>query len=91
MRGETLSHSGNQNTDPILYASALTNLMNERNPIQTVVGDIQRMVNVIANLGKTRKMAAMRIEQLETQLARIEQQIAEVNPQLDGRRLNKLR
>jgi uncharacterized coiled-coil protein SlyX len=46
---------------------------------------------VIANLGKTRKMAAMRIEQLETQLARIEQQIAEVNPQLDGRRLNKLR
>ncbi|HEY9746940.1 MAG TPA: hypothetical protein V6C99_12065 [Oculatellaceae cyanobacterium] len=86
-----MSHSGNQNTDPILYASALTNLMNERNPIQTVVGDIQRMVNVIANLGKTRKMAAMRIEQLETQLARIEQQIAEVNPQLDGRRLNKLR
>lgn len=86
-----MSHSGNQNTDPILYASVLTNLMNERNPIQTVVGDIQRMVNVIANLGKTRKMAAMRIEQLETQLARIEQQIAEVNPQLDGRRLNKLR
>jgi uncharacterized protein involved in exopolysaccharide biosynthesis len=79
------------NADAILYASALDNLIAERNPIQAIVGDIQHMVKVLTNLGQTRKIAAARIEQLEKQVESIEQQIASVNPQVYGQRFNKLR
>lgn len=81
----------NSNADALLYASAMNNLMAERNPIQTIVGDLQHMVKVLTNLGQTKKMAAARIEQLEKQVASIEQQIASVNPQVYGQRFNKLR
>jgi len=85
------SFNANPNSDALLYASALNNLMTERNPIQTIVGDLQHMVKVLTSLGKTRKIASQRIEQLEKQLATVEQQIASVNPQIYGQRLNKLR
>lgn len=91
MDQENKTLNAHPNTDAILYASAVNNLMIERNPFQAIVGDLQHMVKVLANLGKTRKIAAQRIEQLERQLATVEQQIASVNPQAGGQRLNKLR
>ena len=91
MNQEEKPFKGNRNPDALLYASAMSNLMNERNPFQAIVGDLQHMVKVLTNLGKTRKMAALRIQQLEKQLASIEGQMASVNPQTGGQRLNKLR
>lgn len=82
---------GNEKSDAMLYASALNNLMTERNPFQVIVGDLQHMVQVLAGLGKTRKIAMQRIQQLEKQVASVEQQIADGSSQPYGHRLNKLR
>lgn len=86
-----MNQQNQPNADPLMYASALNNLMIERNPIQTIVGDLHHMFKVITNLGKTRKMAQMRIEQLEQQLTTVQQQMATVHPQIGGQRFNKLR
>lgn len=81
----------NQETDPYMYAAALNSFMVERNPIQVLVGDVARMIGVVANLGKTRKVAQQRIDQLQAQVQKVEQDIAHVNPKTVGNRLDKLR
>ena len=77
--------------DPFMVASILNAFMTDRNPIQVMVGDIGHMINVVANLGKTRKLAQMRIDQLQQQVDKVEHNIATINPQTVGTRLNKLR
>jgi hypothetical protein len=77
--------------DPFIYANMMNGFMMDRNPLQTIWGDFSRMVLVMANLGKTRKLAQLRLEHLQQQLAKVEEDIASVNPQHMGTRLNKLR
>ncbi len=84
-------NADNPQTDPFMVASALNSLLGEKNPVQVVVGDLVRMVQVVANLGKTRKLAQQRIEQLQAQVEKVEGNIAHVNPQSMGTRLDKLR
>lgn len=81
----------NQETDPYMYAAALNSFMVERNPIQILVGDVARMIGVVMNLGKTRKMAQQRIDQLQAQVHKVERDITHVNPKTVGNRLDKLR
>ncbi len=79
-----------QNTaDAYTYANMLSRM--NRNPIEVIVGDLSRMVNVIANLGKNRKLAQARIEQLQDRVNRVEAYIEMVNPKTTGNRLDKLR
>lgn len=78
-------------TDPYMYAAALNSFMVERNPIQVLVGDVAHMLNVVMNLGKTRKMAQQRIDQIQAQVRKVEHDIAYVNPKMVGNRLDKLR
>ena len=78
-------------TDPYLYAASLNSFMVERNPIQILVGDVTHMIKVVANLGKTRKLAQQRIDQLQAQVEKVERNIAHVNPQSIGTRLDKMR
>ena len=84
-RSNAYSHSN----DAFTYASMLNR--QERNPIQLIVGDISRMWNVLGNLHKNRKIAQARINQLEDRVAKVEAEIASVNPSVDGMRLNKFR
>lgn len=81
----------NQETDPYIYANILNGLMQERNPLQSIWGDIHRMTQFMINLGKTRKMAQQRLEILNQQIAKVEQDMSSVNPPTAGTRLNKLR
>lgn len=81
----------NQPTDPYLYAAAMNSFIVERNPIQVLVGDVARMIKVVANLGKTRKLAQQRIDQLQSQVEKVERNIEHVNPKSLGTRLDKLR
>jgi hypothetical protein len=82
----TPHHPPEPETDPFIYASMLN-----RNPLLSIWGDISRMVQVMTNLGKTRKLAQLRIEHLQHQIEKVEQDMATVNPQHVGTRLNKLR
>jgi hypothetical protein len=77
--------------DPFMTASILNSFMTDRNPIQVLVGDIGHMIKVVTNLKKTRQLAQMRIDQLQQQVEKVEHNIATVNPQTVGTRLNKLR
>ena len=77
--------------DPYLYAASLNSFMTERNPIQILVGDMGRMIHTVANLGKNRKMAQQRIQQLQAQVDKVEGDIAQGNPKIVGTRLDKLR
>ena len=81
----------NQNPDPFIYATLLNAFITDRNPLQILVGDIAHMVKVITNLGKNRKLAQMRIDQLQQQIDKVEGDIATVNPKNTGNRLDKLR
>jgi len=85
------SNRNNEYNDPFMYATILNAFMTDRNPMQVLAGDIGHMIKVVANLGKTRKMAQMKIEQLQQQMAKVEDNIASVNPSTVGNRLNKLR
>lgn len=80
-----------QAQDPFMVASILNAFITDRNPIQVLVGDVAHMLNVVANLGKNRKLAQMRIEQLQQQVNKVESNIASVNPKEAGTRLDKLR
>jgi len=84
-------HPGNQNPDPFIYATLLNAFITDRNPLQILVGDIAHMVKVITNLGKNRKLAQMRIDQLQQQIDKVEGDIATVNPKSTGNRLDKMR
>ena len=77
--------------DPSLYASSLNGLMMDRNPLQSIWADLTRMVMAIATLGKTRKLAQLRLEQINQKITQIEVDIASVNPPQEGTRFNKLR
>ncbi|MCE3234934.1 MAG: hypothetical protein K0Q50_1114 [Vampirovibrio sp.] len=77
--------------DPFMVASIVNAFITDRNPIQVLVGDVAHMLNVVANLGKNRKLAQSRIEQLQQQVAKVEKNIASVNPKEAGNRLDKLR
>lgn len=77
--------------DPYLYAASLNSFMTERNPIQILVGDMGRMIQTLANLGKNRKMAQQRIQMLQAQVEKVEGDIARGNPKTVGTRLDKLR
>jgi len=81
----------NQETDPYIYANILNGLIQERNPLQSIWGDIHRMTQFMINLGKTRKMAQQRLEILNQQIAKVEEDMNSVNPTSVGNRLNKLR
>ena len=81
----------NEETDPYIYANILNGFMQDRNPLQNMWGDLGRMAQFMANLGKNRKMAQERIEKLNAQRAKVEQDMATVNPTQIGTRLNKLR
>jgi len=81
----------NQETDPYIYANILNGLIQERNPLQSIWGDIHRMTQFMINLGKTRKMAQQRLEILNQQIAKVEEDMKSVNPTSVGNRLNKLR
>lgn len=74
-----------------MYASILSAFMTDRNPVQILVGDIAHMVKVITNLGKNRKLAQQRIDQLQQQVDKVEGDIASVNPKNAGNRLDKMR
>ncbi len=77
--------------DPFMVASTLNSFITDRNPFQVLVGDIGHMFHVMANLSKNRKLAQERIEQLQQQVEKVEGNIAAINPQTNGTRLNKLR
>lgn len=77
--------------DPVVYAGIVDAFLHDRNPIQLLVGDMQRMLSVLLNLGKNRDLAQQRIQQLQEQISRVESQINTVNPQTSGQRLNRLR
>ena len=81
----------NQPADPLMVASSLNSLMTDRNPLQVLVGEMLHMVKVITNLGKNRKLAQTRIEQLQAQMEKVERNMATVNPKTSGNRLDKLR
>lgn len=83
--------SGQPPVDPYLYAASLNSFMTERNPVQILVGDVGRMIKTIANLGKNRKVAQQRIQQLQAQVHKVESDIAQGNPKTVGNRLDKLR
>lgn len=77
--------------DSLVYANVLGSMLQERNPIEAIVGDISRMLKVIANLNSTRKLAQARINQLQNQVAKVESEIAAVNPHFTGTRFDRLR
>ena len=77
--------------DPSIYASSLSGLMMDRNPLQNIWTDLTRMVMTIVTLGKTRKLAQQRLEQLNQKIIQIEQDMTSVNPPQEGTRFNKLR
>lgn len=77
--------------DPYLYAASLNSFMTERNPVQILVGDMGRMIQTVVNLGKNRKIAQQRIQQLQAQVDKVESDIAQGNPKSVGTRLDKLR
>jgi hypothetical protein len=74
-----------------MVASVVSAFVMDRNPIQVLVGDIAHMIRVVTNLGKNRKLAQQRIDQLRQQVEKVEHNMASVNPQIVGTRLNKLR
>jgi len=78
-------------TDPYIYASILNGKMQEQNPLLAMWGDIARMTGFMLNLGKTRKMAQQRLEIMNQQIAKVEHDMASVNPPQVGQRLDKLR
>jgi|GEM_PF-2247858 len=84
-------HQEATSQDPFMVASIVNAFITDRNPIQVLVGDVAHMLNVVANLGKNRKLAQSRIEQLQQQVAKVEKNIASVNPKEAGNRLDKLR
>ena len=87
-----MNRDSNQNSqDPFMVASILNSFMTDRNPIQVLVGDIGHMFKVVANLGKNRKMAQLRIEQLQDQIAKVEGSMKSYTPKSTGSRLDKLR
>ncbi len=65
--------------------------MMDRNPLQNIWTDLTRMVMTIVTLGKTRKLAQQRLEQLNQKIIQIEQDMTSVNPPQEGTRFNKLR
>ncbi len=77
--------------DSNMTASLLNGYLTDRNPFQALVGDVGHMINVIANLGKTRKVAQMRIEQLQQQASKVEFYIDAGNPKTAGTRIDRLR
>lgn len=85
------NHPQDQDTDPYIYANILNGLIQERNPLQAMWGDIGRMTSFMINLGKTRKMAQDKLETLNQQIAKVEHDMSTVNPPQVGTRLNKLR
>lgn len=85
------SNQNNHNQDPFMVASILNSFMTDRNPIQVLVGDIGHMLKVVANLGRNRKMAQLRIEQLQDQITRVEGSMKAYTPKSTGSRLDKLR
>lgn len=84
-------HHGAPGQDPFMYASILNAFITDRNPIQVLVGDVAHMFKVVTNLGKNRKLAQIRIEQLQQQVSKVENNMASVNPKTTGNRLDKLR
>lgn len=85
------SKQADQPVDPFMMASAINSFVVERNPIKVLVGDIAHTIKVVANLGKTRKLAQRRIDQLQSQMEKVEQNIAHVHPKAIGNRLDKMR
>lgn len=81
----------NQDADPYIYANILNGMMQERNPLLAMWGDIGRMTSFMINLGKTRQMAKERLEIMNQQIAKVEHDMSTVNPPQVGTRLNKLR
>jgi hypothetical protein len=78
-------------TDPYIYASMLQSSLSEHNPVQSILGDIGRMAKFLANFGKSRKMTQARLEQMNQQMLKVQEDMASVNPSQVGIRLNKLR
>ena len=77
--------------DPFITATLLSSLMQERNPIRAITGDLSRMLHMLANFSKSREQAQTRIEQLQQQVDRMEVLINHANPKPTGNRFDKLR
>jgi hypothetical protein len=74
-----------------MYAASLDSFITERNPFQVLTGDLLPLIKTIANLGENRKIAQQRIKHLQTQVEKVEGNIAHVNPKIIGNRLDRLR
>jgi hypothetical protein len=77
--------------DPYVYASIVDTFVGERNPFQILIGELTRTIQMTLNLRKTRRQAQARVDHLQSQVDKVESLIAEVNPQPNGTRINKLR
>jgi hypothetical protein len=78
-------------SDPFVYAGILGSFIQDRNPIQALVGDMGRMVRVLANLRKSRQLARMRITQLQEQVQRVEAHMADATQGPAGSRFDRTR
>lgn len=78
-------------SDPYMVANTLGSLMSERNPIQAMVGDITRMISVIANLNKNRQAAQTRIDQLQLQVSKVKDAMSSSTQKPTGNRFDRLR
>ncbi|WP_373531980.1 hypothetical protein [Vampirovibrio sp.] len=85
------SNPSPQSTDPFLYAASLNSFITERNPFQVLTGDMLHLIKTVVNLGKNRKIAQQRIDQMQAQVEKVEGDIAYVNPKSMGNRLDKFR
>ncbi|HEY9687650.1 MAG TPA: hypothetical protein V6C52_11805 [Coleofasciculaceae cyanobacterium] len=77
--------------DPFMYASILGGLFQDRNPIQTIVGDMGRMIHVLTHLNQNRQLAQMRIDQLQEQVQRVENAMTSATQKPAGSRFDRTR
>ena len=80
-----------KNTSPIVNASFISTMMKERNPFLLFTREIARMVQVITNLKKNMQASNSRIEQLQSQVERIEGYIDNKANKKAGSKLNTFR
>lgn len=77
--------------DPDVYASILSALLAEKNPLRLLTGDLARMLDELLHIGRKRQHAEQHLARLQHQLDRMESGFARVNPKTIGQRLNKVR
>lgn len=57
---------------PMVYASFISTMWKERNPVTMILKELVRMVNVMLNLKKNMRASQRRIRQLKTQSEKLE-------------------